>query len=125
MSGAGDYLWVINSTTDSAGRCTHIDEQWLAFTGQSRSDALGSGWFNAIHPDDRPKAVLTFRATWEDRAALRTEFRVRRSDGAYRRVLMVGAPRHDEKGAFIGYVGSIVDVEDRRVFEETLRACEL
>jgi PAS domain S-box-containing protein len=124
MSGAGEHLWVINSTTDSAGRCTHIDDQWLAFTGQSRSDALGSGWFNAIHPQDRPKTVETLRATWEDRAALRTEFRIRRSDGVYRSVLMVGSPRHDEKGAFIGYVGSIVDVHDWRAFEETLRASE-
>ena len=124
MSGAVEHLWVVNSTTDAAGRCTHIDEQWLAFTGQSRSDTLGHGWFNAIHPDDRPKAVQTLRETWEDRAALRTEFRIRRSDGVYRWVLMVGAPRFDDKGTFIGYVGSIVDVADRRAFEETLRASE-
>ena len=123
MRSAGDHLWVISSTTDAAGRCTHIDEQWLAFTGQSRSEALGSGWFDALHPEDRPKTVETLRATWEDRAALRTEFRVRRVDGAFRWAQMVGAPRYDA-GAFIGYVGSIVDIDDRRAIEQTLRASE-
>ncbi len=123
MRSAGNHLWVITSTTDAAGRCTHIDEQWLAFTGQSRSEALGSGWFDALHPDDRAKTIETLRATWEDRAALRTEFRVRRIDGAFRWAQMVGAPRYDA-GAFIGYVGSIVDIDDRRAIEETLRASE-
>ena len=123
MRSAGDHLWVISSTTDAVGRCTHIDEQWLAFTGQSRSEALGSGWFDALHPEDRPKTVETLRATWEDRAALRTEFRVRRVDGAFRWAQMVGAPRYDA-GAFIGYVGSIVDIDDRRAIEQTLRASE-
>jgi two-component system CheB/CheR fusion protein len=119
-----DHIWVINSTTDSAGRCTHIDEQWLAFTGQSRTDALGSGWFNAIHPGDRPKAIETLRATWDERSSLRTEFRVRRSDGAYRWTLMVGAPRYDAEGTFVGYVGSIVDIDDQRVIEDALKEAD-
>jgi len=37
MSGAGEHLWVVNSTTDSARGCIQIDEQGLAFIGQSRT----------------------------------------------------------------------------------------
>jgi len=125
MDGAdADHIWVISSTTDAAGRCTHIDEQWLAYTGQTKADALGSGWFNAIHTHDRPKAIETMRAVWEERSTLRTEFRVRRIDGSYRWTLMVGSPRFDSAGAFIGYIGTIIDIHERRAIEEALRQRE-
>jgi PAS domain S-box-containing protein len=124
MSGAGDQPWVISSTTDPAGRCTHLDGQWTALTGQSVAAALGAGWLDMLQPDDRPKTIETLRSALGRRSPFRHEFRLRRKDGAFRWALAVGAPRFDESGAFLGYAGSIIDIHARRATGEALRESE-
>ncbi len=124
MSGGADQFWVIPSTTDATGRCTHLDEQWRAFTGQSVKEALDFGWLAALHPDDRPKTIEMLQAALDERKPFRCEFRVRRADGVHRWALAVGAPRFGDGDAFLGYVGSIVDVDDRRATEAATAASE-
>ena len=119
-----DSFWVISSTTDACGRCAYLDERWRAFTGQEPARALGYGWLDVLHPDDREKTVETLRAVLDKRKPYRIEFRVRRPDGLFRWALSVGAPRFDEGGAFLGYAGAIVDVDDRRASESALAAGE-
>ena len=46
--------------------------------------------------------------------------RVRRHDGAYRWVIDAGVPRYNEDGAFAGYIGSVVDVTERKLADEAL-----
>ena len=48
------------------------------------------------------------------------EYRLRRYDGEYRWVLDIGVPRYSQDGSFAGYIGSCVDVTDRRLAEEAL-----
>jgi len=124
MQSAADQFWVISSTTDPSGRCTYLDERWRGFTGQEPAEALGHGWLDVLHPDDRGKAIKTLRLVLEERKPFRHEFRVRRSNGAYRWALAIGAPRFDDSGAFLGYIGSIVDIDDRRAIEAALAASE-
>jgi PAS domain S-box-containing protein len=124
MQGEADPFWVISSTTDATGRCTYLDERWRGFTGQDPSEALGYGWLDVLHPDDRDKTVETLRSVLDMSKPFRIEFRVRRPDGAYCWALAAGAPRFDESGACLGYVGSIVDIEDRRTTEAWLAAGE-
>ena len=124
MQSAADQFWVIISTTDPSGRCTYLDERWRGFTGQEPAEALGHGWLDVLHPDDRGKTTETLRSVLDERQPFRHEFRVRRADGAYRWALAVGAPRFDDSGAFLGYVGSIVGIDDRRAIEGALAASE-
>jgi PAS domain S-box-containing protein len=124
MQSAADQFWVIISTTDPSGRCTYLDERWRGFTGQEPAEALGHGWLDVLHPDDRGKTTETLRSVLDERKPFRHEFRVRRADGAYRWALAVGAPRFDDSGAFLGYVGSIVGIDDRRAIEAALAASE-
>ncbi len=124
MQSEADPFWVISSTTDASGRCTHLDERWRGFTGQAPAEALGYGWLDVLHPDDREKTVETLRSVLDQRQSFRTEFRVRRPDGVYGWALAVGAPRFDKSGAFLGYVGTIVDIDDRRATETSVAASE-
>jgi signal transduction histidine kinase len=48
------------------------------------------------------------------------QYRVRRHDGEYRWVFDTGVPRLDEEGSFVGYIGSCVDITDRKRAEEAL-----
>ena len=48
------------------------------------------------------------------------EYRLRRNDGEYRWILDIGVPRFNPDGTFAGYIGSCLDITDRKLAEEAL-----
>lgn len=113
-------LWI----TDTEGRCTYLNQRWYEFTGQSPETGLEFGWLNALHPDDREASGDIFRNATERHAPFRAEYRVRRRDGAYRWAIDAAAPRLSPSGQFLGYIGSVIDVTERKQTELDLRASE-
>ncbi|HYC94041.1 MAG TPA: PAS domain S-box protein [Thermoanaerobaculia bacterium] len=107
-------LW----TTDPDGFCTYISRGWLEFTGQRRSQALGLGWVEAVHPDDRQAAAEAFTRANQTREAFELDYRVRRADGEYRWTIDAGRPRFDADGEFLGHIGSVIDITDRKHAEQ-------
>lgn len=107
-----------------AGRNAHrefFNEPWFRFTGRTAKQEGGSGWLETLHPDDRQQCLDTYLKAFRERQAFRMEYRVRTHDGQYRWVLGTGVPRYQPSGRFAGYVGSCVDIHERRETEEALR----
>ncbi|HYD97899.1 MAG TPA: PAS domain S-box protein, partial [Alphaproteobacteria bacterium] len=111
-------MWV----TEADGRCTYLNRAWYRFTGQSHEEAIGFGWLDTIHPEDRQRANEVFEAASAAQSAFQVEYRLRRADGVYRWAIDAAAPRLDEGGRFLGYIGSVIDITERRDAEERLRA---
>lgn len=109
-------LWV----TERDGACSYLSRGWLEFTGQGEAEGLGYGWLTAVHPDDREEARAAFLRANECRGSFALEHRLRRADGAYRWVIDAGHPRIGADGRFEGYVGSVIDIHDRKVAEDRL-----
>jgi PAS domain S-box-containing protein len=107
-------LWV----TDPEGACTYLNRQWYAFTGQTEAQALGLGWLDAVHPEDHPLARDTFLGAHARRTDFHVEYRLRRHDGEYRWALDSARPRFGEDGAYLGYIGSVIDISERKLVEE-------
>jgi len=107
-------VWV----TGADSRCTFLSRSWYDFTGQTPETGLGFGWLGAIHPADRDDAHETFLAANARCEAFRLEYRLRRADGAYRWVIDAAAPRRGGDGAFLGYIGSVIDIDERHKAEE-------
>ena len=84
--------------TGADGLCTYLNKQWHDFTGQAADAGRGFGWLDAVHPDDRKSAGMSFLKANEHRTDFRTEYRVRRHDGEYRWVIDSGLPRTSERG---------------------------
>jgi PAS domain S-box-containing protein len=103
-------VWV----TDPTGYCTFLSESWYRFTGQKVEEGLGLGWANAVHIDDRIKAKEAFTSANARRGGFRVEYRLRRADGEYRWALDSATPRFGPDGSFLGYIGSVIDISDRR-----------
>jgi PAS domain S-box-containing protein len=102
-------LWV----TDENGVCTFLNRAWYEFTGQTPAEALGLGWLDAVHPEDRPAAERAFLEANAHRREYHVDYRLRRHDGAYRWSLDTAAPRLRDDGTFLGYIGSVLDIEER------------
>ena len=113
------FMWI----TDAEGQVAFVNEGWLRFTGRTAEEELGDGFGLSAHPDDRDELVTTWRDCFARREEFRFEYRLARSDGAYRWVLEVGAPRISS-GEFVGYVGLATDIHERRAVEEALRESE-
>jgi PAS domain S-box-containing protein len=113
-------MWV----TDSAGHCTYLNRRWYEFTGQKPEEGEGLGWLDAVHPEDRAIAEQAFLAANAQRADYRVDFRLRRADGVYRWTIDAAAARFAEDGEYLGYVGSVIDIEERREAEDRLALSE-
>ncbi|WP_170149614.1 ATP-binding protein [Rhodoplanes roseus] len=110
-------IWV----SDPSGLCTWFNRPWLTFTGRGLEESLGEDWLAAVHPDDRARCASVYRSAFEQREPFRLEFRLRRHDGEWCQVDDTGVPHYAADGAFMGFIGSCVDVSDARRWEAALR----
>lgn len=111
-------VWV----TDEHSARTYVNRTWLEFTGKSVKDELGFGWLNDIHPEDAQDAYDAFLSATREREPLHIVYRLRRSDGSYHWMLDAGCPRFNSKGQFLGYIGSVADIEQQKQAERKLEA---
>jgi PAS domain S-box-containing protein len=108
-------IWV----TEADATCTFLSKSWYDFTGQTPETGLGFSWFDATHHEDREAVRSAFLAAHTKRKAFRLEFRLRRHDGEYRWAIDAAAPRFGEHREFLGYIGSLIDITERKQAEET------
>src|SRR5580704_1351036 len=100
------------------GELDFVNKAFLEFTGRRMDEMLGIGWAENIHPEDL-QGCFEFRVTaFCKRQLFQHEYRLRRHDGEYRWIVDTDVPRFDADGKFIGYVGSNVDITDRKRAEE-------
>jgi PAS domain S-box-containing protein len=104
--------------------CTFFNKPWLEFTGRPIERELGNGWTDGVHPDDLPMCLDIYSNAFDRRDRFRMEYRLRRHDGEYRWVLDAGGPWFSSDGSFAGYIGSCVDISERRHSEDALRRKE-
>jgi PAS domain S-box-containing protein len=104
--------------TDAEGRGTFVNQGWLDFRGSSFAEECGPAWLEGVHPDDRERAQAYFDNAIHQRSQQQIEYRFRRSDGEYRWMLDIGVPRYLPDGTFVGYVGSLTDITERKRHEE-------
>jgi len=102
------------------GASDWFSPSWSTYTGRSMDDLLGDGWMRAVHPEDLDRCVGIRATSFEARAPFSMDFRLRRHDGQYRWMLDNGVPRFGIDGAAIGFVGSCVDIHERKELEESL-----
>lgn len=107
-------IWM--SGTDKL--CNYFNRGWLDFTGRSLEQELGNGWTEGVHPDDYQNCLDIYRNSFDAQQSFSMEYRLRRFDGQYCWLLDKGAPRHDEKGLFLGYIGCCVNISDIKAAEE-------
>ena len=102
--------------------CTFFNKGWLSFTGRSVQDELGDGWASGVNPDDLQRCIQIYNSSFDARVDFEMEYRLRRFDGVYRWIVDYGVPRFESDGKFCGYIGSCVDITERKSAAESLQA---
>jgi PAS domain S-box-containing protein len=110
-------IWV----TGTDAQCTFVNRQWLEFTGRTMEQEIGSGWAEGVHPADSKPCMDYYISSFNGRRSFTMEYRIKRADGQYRWLVDTGVPRFGPTGDFLGYIGSCVDISERKHNEETLQ----
>jgi PAS domain S-box-containing protein len=105
---------------DPHGNYTFFNQTWLEFTGRKIEQEQGQGWMSQIHPDDFPHCLREYLNAVERSEPFRLLYRLRRQDGEYRWLLNTGVPSKTPGGNLAGYIGSCIDISDRKKLEEEL-----
>jgi len=112
------FIWI----ADPDGRCMYCNRARLEFTGRTMEQEMGDGWNECVHPDDLDNRMTAYKSVVAAQREFKVEYRLRRHDGEYRRVLAHGVPRVAETGELLRYVGSCIDVTDRKRAEAEIQA---
>jgi two-component system, LuxR family, sensor kinase FixL len=102
--------------------CAFFNKGWLEFTGRTLEQEMGNGWAEGVHADDLAHCVGHYESAFDAREPFEMEYRLRRHDGEYRWILDIGVPRYAPDGEFEGYIGSAIDITDRKRSEEMRQA---
>jgi PAS domain S-box-containing protein len=111
---------VIIWMTDLNLQCTYMNQTCLNLTGQSFEAMLGAGWQQVVSPDDVTEIWSAFSKAIERREPFDVEFRLRRHDGEFFWVICRGVPRYNGDGSLTGYIGSAMDISEKKLAKEAL-----
>jgi len=109
-------IWV----ADPHGKAVYFNRAWLEFTGRALEAETGLGWAGGLNPEDRERTLEAYLEAIRRSEPIELEYRIRRHDGAHRWLLAKGMPVTRD-GTLQGFVGSCIDITDRRAAEESAR----
>lgn len=110
-------IWI----TEPDGSCTYLNKHWYDYTGQTRREAEGFGWLDATHPDDKDETGKAFVEANAERKPFFTLYRLRNKAGEYRWAVDSGSPKFSADGVYEGMIGTVVDVHEQKMAEDSLR----
>ena len=114
---AGTALWMINAQ----GQITFVNQAWINWTGRPLKAHLGRGWISSVAPEDRHWVIDTYMRQLGHRKPWHIDFRVLRADKELQWVAASGKPRYLADGSFAGYVGSCMDITERKNAEQAAK----
>ncbi|MBE9225910.1 PAS domain-containing protein [Phormidium sp. LEGE 05292] len=111
--GLPQFVWI--SAPDS--QLEYCNQCWYEYTGLNREQTLNSGWAKVVYPDDVERLIQRWNVAATTKESYEIEYRVRKTNGEYRWFLGSIAPIHDSRGNVIKWVGSAIDIHDRKQAE--------
>jgi PAS domain S-box-containing protein len=106
---------------DEHQRNIYLNKKWLDFTGKDITGNGTEGWINLVHPDDLQKIRQQYEQAIRNRKAVTLIYRLRSREGSYRWMNDVCVPRFLSDGSFVGYIGSVTDIDEQKTKEDQLR----
>lgn len=106
------------------GYTTYVNPRWSELSGLSAEEAMGYGWTKAVHPEDREELMKGWEDATSNQLNSIAEYRFLRNDGKIVWVAGEAVFEYSNDGEFIGYIGTIYDITQRKLAEQALRESE-
>jgi PAS domain S-box-containing protein len=107
--------------TDATGLTTYVNETWMEYSGMKFEEAMGDGWLDAVHTEDRDWLAKGWHSKTEIQAESFSEYRIVDKSGKLRWVNGKAVPVMNADGNIKGYIGIILDVTERKIAESKLQ----
>lgn len=104
--------------TDVSGLTTYVNPSWTQISGYPYEQALGYGWLDTVHEDDRKAMISSWEIANNKQEKSFSEYRFVRPDGTIRWVMGQAIPEKDKNDEVVGYIGTITDITERKIAEE-------
>jgi PAS domain S-box-containing protein len=103
------------------GDAVYVNEFWSVITGMPPDQAMGKGWLDAVHPEDREKVASGWSKAVNRGESSSAEFRFLRPDGTIAWVSGRAVQLRDASDKVAGYIGTVADITEQKQAEEMLR----
>jgi PAS domain S-box-containing protein len=113
----GQVAWV----TNARGEVEEDMPSWRKFTGKTYEEIKGTGWAKSLHPDDVEHTLQVWNNAVATKSPYEVEYRMLRHDGVYRNLLARGYPLIDKNGNTKEWVGTCIDITERKRAEDELK----
>jgi two-component system sensor histidine kinase VicK len=113
-----DNSGILIGVGDETGNVTYFNQAWCKLTGKTIEELLEFGWSALIHPDDRAAYLALYLDSVKNRVSYTGEYRILSATGQYRWLLAFATPRFKHDGSFAGFIGSFIDITERKQDEQ-------
>lgn len=105
----------------SNGMRDYISSRFYEYTGAAQGSAVGVGWLEFMHADDRERSLEHWLRCMQNGEVYETEYRLRNADGGYRWFRARAVPLRDPHGAIVKWYGTCSDIHDSKLLEQSIR----
>jgi len=115
----GSWRW------EFAENVIHCSEQYGRIFGLEPGSKVISfeTYCSVVHPDDIAAINASLYQSIANQKPIRTEYRLLKPNGSITHILGIGKPTLAD-GKFVGYIGLVLDVTERKVSEDALRLAQ-
>ena len=106
------------------GEVEHPNRQVVEYFGKKPDELKNWAFTDVVHPDDLPQAIADFTNSVATGNPYDIEHRCRRADGRYRWFHVRALPLRNTNGLITGWFVLLIDIDDRKRAEETVKASE-
>ena len=103
------------------GSRDYISSRFYEYTGAPAGSAVGLGWMEYLHPEDRETSLAHWMRCVESGEAYESEYRLRGIDLQYRWFRARAVPLRDAQGGILKWYGTCSDIHDSKLLEQSIR----
>lgn len=103
------------------GSRDYISSRFYEYTGAAPDTAVGYGWLEYVHPDDKDGSLAAWLKSVQSGKAYECDYRLRQSDGQYRWYRARAVPLRDGHGEIVKWYGTCSDIHDSKLLEQSIR----
>jgi PAS domain S-box-containing protein len=105
----------------SDGTRDYISSRFYEYTGAPSGTAVGFGWLEYMHADDREPSMAHWLRCVQSGENYESEYRLRSTEGMYRWFRARAVPLRDPEGKILKWYGTCSDIHDSKLLEQSIR----